>query len=163
MSRMIVAEEAMPRMAAGRRNCRKKPTGAVANSVNPVAGRHPHQIAGQHDHERRQPEPGNGQPEDGGAPRGVVLQRVLAHRRDDAHRHRDQDGEEDGEDAERQRHRQPPPELLHDRAACPQRLAEVAADHPARPLDVLHVERTVQAELRAQLLRGPSRTPSPRA
>ena len=77
----------------------------------------------------------------------VVGGRVLAHRRVDAHRQRDDQADEDRQQPELGGDRQPSQHAFLDPPAAQQRLAESAAqENAADPAAVLDVNRQVQAQ-----------------
>ncbi len=90
-------------------------------------------------HHDGQPEVRRGQADDGqGAPR-VVGERILAYRRVDAHRQRDHEPDDDGQQAKLNGDRQSGEYLLLYRPMAPQGLAQAAVpENLADPASILH-------------------------
>src|SRR5439155_1126046 len=81
----------------------------------------------------------------------VVGPRVLPHRGDDAERNRPHQRDQDRQERQLERARYALPEDVGDGALLHVRPTEVPAQRPAEPVQVLHDDRPVEAELSADL------------
>src|SRR2546427_1623149 len=121
------------------------------DDVAPVTGsggRQPSKPDGEHqDQHEPQPEPGNREAEQGHALRDVVPPAVHLHRRDDAGRNADDQGDERGGQTQGQRVGQPLEVELADREPIVEGLAELPLESVLHEGHVLHGPRAVQSPL----------------
>ena len=137
----------MPIVRAGSRSERKAAAGSFQPARGkPCAGSQPSHTANDDDEHHARPHDRHGRERlRADAQRGAAAP-PAAHRREDAERDAEQDRDRQRHDPERDGHLRLLRELRGHARAGEQRRAEVAAEDPADPLQVLERERLVQSQ-----------------